>query len=94
MSAKCHFRDEMHRSKKAAYSITLSAMGAAAAFTDVDPTARPSAAYLLCHGKRPELRGKAFHEVLVGEDHDQTNKVRVMSAQARRSMPSPLYGRR
>ena len=23
---------------------------------------------LLCHHKRPELRGKAFHEVLVGED--------------------------
>src|SRR5215510_4773986 len=23
---------------------------------------------LLCHDKRPELRGKAFHEVLVGED--------------------------
>src|SRR5215469_17335814 len=23
---------------------------------------------LLCHYKRPELRGKAFHEVLVGED--------------------------
>jgi hypothetical protein len=23
---------------------------------------------LLCHDKRPELRGKAFHEVLIGED--------------------------
>src|SRR5215468_956275 len=23
---------------------------------------------LLCHDKRPKLRGKAFHEVLVGED--------------------------
>ena len=23
---------------------------------------------LLCHDKRPELRGKAFHEVHVGED--------------------------
>src|SRR6516162_7502804 len=23
---------------------------------------------LLCHDKRPELRGKTFHEVLVGED--------------------------
>src|SRR3984893_7599219 len=23
---------------------------------------------LLCHDKRPELRGKAFYEVLVGED--------------------------
>jgi hypothetical protein len=35
---------------------------------NVDPTARPQQLDLLCHDNRPELRGKAFHEVLVGVD--------------------------
>src|SRR6478609_3371654 len=72
--AKCQFRTHAPQ-QRASYSITSSAIA-----SSVVGMSRPQQSRmwtprrgrqqldLLCHDKQPELRGKAFHEVLVGEE--------------------------
>src|SRR5215469_7595004 len=56
MSALCHFRMKCVAAKRSRQSRMWT------------PRRSRQQLDLLCHDKRPELRGKAFHEVLVGED--------------------------
>src|SRR6516165_8972835 len=66
--------DILRCSKERRYSITPSAMGSVVGMSRPQqsrmwtPRRGRQQLDLLCHDKRPELRGKAFHEVLVGED--------------------------
>src|SRR5215470_15360391 len=66
--------DVLRCSKGRRYSITSSAMSSVVRMSRPQqsrmwtPRRGRQQLDLLCHDKRPELRGKAFHEVLVGED--------------------------
>src|SRR5215469_7405342 len=56
MSALCHFRMKCVAAKRSRQSRMWT------------PRRSRQQLDLLCHDKRPELRGKVFHEILVGED--------------------------
>ena len=66
--------DILCRSKARRYSITSSAISSVVVMSRPQqsrmwtPRRGRQQLDLLCHDKRPELRDKAFHEVLVGED--------------------------
>jgi hypothetical protein len=91
MSALRH--DRTHAVQQESYWITSSAIASSVVVRMSrpqqsrvwTPRRRRQQLDLLCHDKRSELRGKTFHEVLVGETHKSTGSRRLTDRVARRN---------